>query len=102
VTPPPPVADPAPATAPAASTGSGLPEDFGRPERPAQVEYSGPTFDSAPGSTGVERTSGPASSALAGQGAKPGSSAGTQSRNQPCACGSGRKYKRCHGDPRHS
>jgi preprotein translocase subunit SecA len=21
-------------------------------------------------------------------------------RNDPCPCGSGRKYKRCHGDPR--
>jgi preprotein translocase subunit SecA len=21
-------------------------------------------------------------------------------RNAPCPCGSGRKYKRCHGDPR--
>jgi preprotein translocase subunit SecA len=24
------------------------------------------------------------------------------SRNAPCPCGSGKKYKRCHGDPRHS
>jgi preprotein translocase subunit SecA len=21
-------------------------------------------------------------------------------RNEPCPCGSGRKFKRCHGDPR--
>ena len=66
------------------------------------MEYTAPTLDAAPGSTGVERTSGPASSALAGQGPKPGSGSTTQSRNELCACGSGRKYKRCHGDPRHS
>jgi preprotein translocase subunit SecA len=80
--------------------GAVLPEGFGRPDRPQQVEYTGPAFDSAPGSTGVERSSGPASSAVAGQGPKPGGSTGTQSRNELCACGSGRKYKRCHGDPR--
>ncbi|WP_455363860.1 SEC-C metal-binding domain-containing protein [Actinomadura napierensis] len=22
------------------------------------------------------------------------------SRNDPCPCGSGKKFKRCHGDPR--
>jgi preprotein translocase subunit SecA len=94
---------PAPAAAPAASgAGSALPEGFGRPDRPGQVQYSGPAFDGAPGSTGVQRSSGPASSALAGQGPGPGAPAGTQSRNELCACGSGRKYKRCHGDPRHS
>ncbi|MCW2679084.1 MAG: secA, partial [Frankiales bacterium] len=81
--------------------GSVLPDDFGRPDRPQQVEYSGPAFDAAPGSTGVERSSGPASSAIAGQGPKPGAATGAQSRNELCACGSGRKYKRCHGDPRH-
>ncbi len=101
-----PQAAPAPASALGGSSlgssalGGGLPEGFGRPDRPQQVEYSGPAFDAAPGSTGVERSSGPASSALAGQGSKPGAGAGTQSRNELCACGSGRKYKRCHGDPR--
>ncbi len=84
----------------ATAGGSVLPDDFGRPERPQQVEYTGPALDAAPGSTGVERSSGPATSALAGQGPKPGSSTGQQSRNELCACGSGRKYKRCHGDPR--
>jgi len=24
------------------------------------------------------------------------------SRNDPCPCGSGKKYKRCHGDPRNA
>jgi preprotein translocase subunit SecA len=99
-----PVPSPAPvATVPKESLEAerpALPEGFGRPDRPTQVQYSGPAFDGAPGSTGVQRSSGPASSALAGQGPAPGADAGTQSRNELCACGSGRKYKRCHGDPR--
>jgi preprotein translocase subunit SecA len=100
---PPPPAPERPAPAPTAPTPppAVLPEAFGRPERPAQVQYSGPTFDSAPGSTGVQTSSGPASSAVAGQGPKPGGAApATQSRNELCACGSGRKYKRCHGAQR--
>jgi len=67
-----------------------LPDGFGRPERPAQLQYSGPEYDAAPGSTGVTTSSdagiGPAGAAA-------------QHRNDMCACGSGRKYKRCHGDP---
>jgi preprotein translocase subunit SecA len=98
----PPAAAPAAPAAPPAPAASVLPDDFGRPDRPQQVEYSGPEFDAAPGSTGVQTSRGPASSALAGQGPKPGSSTGTQNRNEMCACGSGRKYKRCHGDPRRS
>ncbi|HEU4542952.1 MAG TPA: preprotein translocase subunit SecA [Jiangellaceae bacterium] len=31
----------------------------------------------------------------------PGLDFGDVPRNAPCPCGSGRKYKRCHGDPRH-
>jgi preprotein translocase subunit SecA len=67
-----------------------LPEDFGRPERPQQLEYTAPAFDSAPGSTGVERSSGPAVGTGTAQ-------VPEQQRNDPCSCGSGRKYKRCHG-----
>jgi preprotein translocase subunit SecA len=97
----PPSAAPA-AAPPAAPAATVLPEAFGRPDRPQSVQYSGPEFDAAPGSTGVQTSRGPASSALAGQGPKPDSSTGTQNRNEMCACGSGRKYKRCHGDPRHN
>ncbi len=71
-----------------------LPEDFGRPEQPARMEYSGPAYDAAPGSTGVTTSTGPG-----GTGVTTGQA---QSRNDLCACGSGRKYKRCHGDPRAS
>ncbi len=76
-----------------------LPADFGRPKQPAQLQYTAPALDSAPGSTGVTTTGGsPGGSTPAGS----APSGGAQSRNSLCACGSGRKYKRCHGDPRHS
>jgi preprotein translocase subunit SecA len=69
---------------------AGLPEGFGRPDRPAQLQYS------APNAEGGVTTSGGGSKVdpLTGQ-----VSSGGPSRNAPCPCGSGRKYKRCHGDP---
>jgi preprotein translocase subunit SecA len=58
------------------------------PKRPTKLEYSAPT------ETGeVERHSDSASPAGGEKVAK-------VSRNDPCPCGSGKKYKRCHGDPR--
>ncbi|MDP9434996.1 MAG: preprotein translocase subunit SecA, partial [Actinomycetota bacterium] len=72
--------------------GSALPDDFGRPEQPQQLQYTAPAFDAAPGSTGVTRSTG-----AGGTGVRTGS---PQNRNDECACGSGKKYKRCHGDPR--
>ena len=57
------------------------------PRRAQRLEYSAPSVD---GGTHVE-TSGSAS------GADEYSRVG---RNDPCPCGSGRKFKRCHGDPR--
>jgi preprotein translocase subunit SecA len=72
--------------------GASLPDDFGRPEQPQQLQYTAPSFDAAPGSTGVTRSTG-----AGGTGVQTGA---PQNRNDDCACGSGRKYKRCHGDPR--
>ena len=83
----------APVPAPEAPAAA-LPEAFGRPDRPQALAYSGPAFDAAPGSTGVTTSGGPG-----GTGVRTG---GAQNRNELCACGSGRKYKRCHGDPRSS
>ncbi len=60
---------------------------------PAALSYSGPTED---GGTEVRRSgngggrTGPASRAQGGD---------EPSRNRPCPCGSGRKYKQCHGSP---
>ncbi|MFL6139063.1 MAG: preprotein translocase subunit SecA [Frankiaceae bacterium] len=93
-------ASPAPTAAPAASARRPvdvLPKGLGVAQRPAQLQYSAPSVD---GDAAVMRSNGPepagAAAAKAGElavGAAPG-------RNDPCPCGSGRKYKRCHGDPR--
>ena len=59
------------------------------PRRPVQLQYTAPTVDgdpdAAPSATVRNEIS--------------GEYAGTP-RNAPCPCGSGKKYKRCHGDPR--
>lgn len=103
------------AVAPAAA-GPGIPAGAGAgpaivakglvaPRRPARLEYSAPTVD---GGAGVEQRSGGSASAA------PARSGGTVveasvaadhpewgkvARNAPCPCGSGRKFKRCHGSP---
>jgi preprotein translocase subunit SecA len=58
-----------------------------QPRRPDRLSYSAPTVD---GEAQVQRRS---ESAGGGEFGKVG-------RNAPCPCGSGRKYKLCHGDPR--
>jgi len=59
-----------------------------RPQRPARLQYSAPSADE-PGQ--VEQHA--STSAEGDQFSRVG-------RNDLCPCGSGRKYKRCHGDPR--
>ncbi|SDG64045.1 preprotein translocase subunit SecA [Sinosporangium album] len=59
------------------------------PQRPSELEYT------APGETGEAehtrvRTTPEERAAY-----------GNVERNAPCPCGSGKKYKRCHGDPKH-
>jgi preprotein translocase subunit SecA len=56
--------------------------------RPQTLSYSAPTVD---GEGGVETHTEEAEDAYA-----------EVSRNDPCPCGSGKKYKRCHGDPRNN
>jgi preprotein translocase subunit SecA len=69
--------------APAAPVPAGLTP----PRRPSQLQYTAPSVD---GGTHVEHhTEGAADGDFARVG-----------RNDPCPCGSGRKFKRCHGDPR--
>jgi preprotein translocase subunit SecA len=51
------------------------------------LEYSAPSVD---GGAHVETSRGPAA----------GDDYARVGRNDPCPCGSGRKFKRCHGDPR--
>jgi preprotein translocase subunit SecA len=81
----------APAAAAPAGTEDGTPvvaPGLQRPKRPAQLSYSAPSAD-GPGQ--VEQRSDKSS---------PGDAFSRVGRNDPCPCGSGRKYKRCHGDPR--
>jgi preprotein translocase subunit SecA len=55
--------------------------------RPAKLAYSAPTMDGGPGVERHTETGGGTDFARVG-------------RNDLCPCGSGRKFKRCHGDPR--
>jgi preprotein translocase subunit SecA len=81
-----------------ASARAVIPESFGRPDRPAQLQYTAPAVD---GEAGVHRSTGPSSATAVGEGPRPGQASGSdQSRNSLCHCGSGKKFKRCHGDPR--
>ncbi|MEV4572617.1 preprotein translocase subunit SecA [Nonomuraea jabiensis] len=60
------------------------------PDRPAELEYT------APGEQGeVEHTRVRTTSAER-------AAYGNVERNAPCPCGSGKKYKRCHGDPKNA
>jgi hypothetical protein len=56
------------------------------PRRPQRLEYSAPSEDGT-----VEHHGGTATDEFANVG-----------RNDICPCGSGKKYKRCHGDPRNA
>jgi preprotein translocase subunit SecA len=83
-----------------------------RPQQPLQ--YSAPTIDGAAGDGAVfveqEKDTapalglgGPTPPRASGRRPSPTSSQATSgagpSRNAPCPCGSGKKYKRCHGAP---
>jgi preprotein translocase subunit SecA len=87
--------------------------DAGRRRQQQQLMYSAPTIDGEAGAGGVMVAE---SAPALGLGAAPGgSSPGAQAanrrpapgqavgtgpaRNAPCPCGSGKKYKRCHGAP---
>jgi preprotein translocase subunit SecA len=94
---------------------------LGQPSQPRAFQYSSPEIDGDAGSgravieqapapaLGLGRANGTASRPSGPQspmsaGARmpaPGQAIGTggPSRNAPCPCGSGRKYKRCHGAP---
>jgi preprotein translocase subunit SecA len=85
----------APEVDPAATTGV-LPAVFGgnAPRRSAELQYSGPAEDGS----ATRSRSGGAAAAAGGRKARGGTS-GEPARNRPCPCGSGRKYKHCHGAP---
>ncbi len=83
--------EPVPPAAPAAPRVP-LAKGFDGGARPQALTYTAPTVDgdgavvSAPGGTAL------GDGVIDATGGKPG-------RNDPCPCGSGRKFKRCHGDP---
>jgi preprotein translocase subunit SecA len=64
-----------------------LPAGLARPQRSGQLSYSAPSEDGS--GTAVHKT-GSASGDF-----------GNVGRNAPCPCGSGKKFKQCHGDPRY-
>jgi preprotein translocase subunit SecA len=80
---------------------------LGAPKVPQNLQYSSPVIDGEAGAGGVEVNRagalgvGPSSAIAAGEKLPaPGQHVGSEpSRNAPCPCGSGRKYKRCHGAP---
>ncbi|HEY2079331.1 MAG TPA: preprotein translocase subunit SecA [Streptosporangiaceae bacterium] len=84
---------PARATAQADGTGeaslpAGLAKGLARPQRSGDLSYSAPNEDA----TGTATHS---SGSVSG-----GASYANVGRNAPCPCGSGKKFKQCHGDPR--
>ena len=79
----------APATAGGApAPDAPVPAGLAPRRRSQQMQYSGPTVDGD--GSHVETSGGPAGD----------SDFDHVGRNDPCPCGSGRKFKRCHGDPR--
>ena len=59
------------------------------PKRPTQLQYTAPSVDGDS-----------AGNAVAAQTATGEAEYADVPRNAPCPCGSGKKFKRCHGDPR--
>ncbi|MBB6350786.1 preprotein translocase subunit SecA [Nonomuraea muscovyensis] len=60
------------------------------PQRPAELEYTAPGEQGEVEHTRVRTT------------AEERAAYGNVERNAPCPCGSGKKYKRCHGDPKNA
>ncbi len=71
--------------------------------RPQQLQYTAPSVD---GEAAVEQRleragTSNGSRTAAGASASADVDFSNVARNAPCPCGSGKKFKRCHGDPRH-
>jgi preprotein translocase subunit SecA len=84
------VAPPQPAESGSEALPPGLARGLARPKRTGQLSYSAPSED---GSGEAEHKTTGAATASSANYANVG-------RNAPCPCGSGRKFKQCHGDPR--
>jgi preprotein translocase subunit SecA len=66
---------------------AGLARGLARPKQSGQLSYSAPAEDASGHAEHKTTAAGSAEYANVG-------------RNAPCPCGSGRKFKQCHGDPR--
>ena len=66
---------------------AGLARGLARPKQTGQLSYSAPADDAS--GHAEHKTTGAGSAEYVNVG-----------RNAPCPCGSGRKFKQCHGDPR--
>jgi preprotein translocase subunit SecA len=66
---------------------AGLARGLARPQRQGSLSYSAPSDDA---SGRAEHSTGSAG----------GGNYANVGRNAPCPCGSGKKFKQCHGDPR--
>ena len=79
----------APSAPEAPAVPAGLARGLESPRRPGRLQYSAPSADT-PGQAEMhtETSSGH------------GSDFSRVGRNAPCPCGSGKKFKQCHGDPR--
>ena len=80
------------ATAPSAPVVSGTGPQLAvkgldAPQAPSNLSYSAPSLDASPKESGAAKA---AKTATVSGGKEP-------SRNAPCPCGSGKKYKFCHG-----
>ena len=64
-----------------------VPRGLAQPKRPDRLSYSAPSEDATGQSVQTAGSAGPADFSKVG-------------RNEPCPCGSGKKFKLCHGDPR--
>ncbi|MFC0862785.1 preprotein translocase subunit SecA [Sphaerimonospora cavernae] len=73
-----------------AQAGSIIAQALRRPSRPTEMVYSAP---SESGDVEVSRVRSTPEQRAA---------YGNTERNAPCPCGSGKKFKRCHGDPRNA
>jgi len=63
------------------------PRGLAEPKRPSRLSYSAPSDDASGLAVQTSESAGAADFSKVG-------------RNEPCPCGSGKKFKLCHGDPR--
>jgi preprotein translocase subunit SecA len=79
----------------AAAATTALPAVLGGGPRQGELQYTGPAEDG----TATRSRSGGGGAPRGARGGARGTGAAEPARNRPCPCGSGRKYKHCHGTP---